>query len=169
MNIKKIRKYIIALMLIVYMVSVASASPNVKFYANKAHFHDDSGPVELTLYNKDKKASVFVSCDETIEIKQKIKEKYKSGKKWKTRTVYEDVDEIPWELDGCNNYNGGTITFTAGGDITEGTAYMLEPKESLSEEWDQAGQESGKYVAETHYTYGKKKIKKSTAFELKDD
>lgn len=161
MNIKKIRTLIIALIVLLFMVSVVSADDKAKFYASKSHYHHNQD-VKLTLKNKEKK-SIFIPCDGEIEIKNK-----KTGHK---------VATLDWDLEGhgCNGYPSGRKFISISGapsDDFNSDLYELKHDKKITKKWDDNDRDNvkyGKYKAYTEYfdhDLHRKKVHTDT-FELK--
>lgn len=132
MNIKRIGTLAMVLIVLLSMVSIASADSDhhhkAKFYVGKSHYHSDQN-VKFTLKNRDHE-SIFIPCDGTIDVIRK-----KTGV----------VTEVGWNLfgDGCSGYG-------------DGGKFELEPKHKIKQYWDQTDEngdlvDRGTYKAYTDY------------------
>src|SRR4030067_2834102 len=140
MNIKKIRTLIIALIVLLFMVSVVSADDKAKFYASKSYYHHDQD-VKLTLKNTEKK-SIFVPCNGEIKIK---------NKKGST------VAKLDWDLkgDGCDgNADEGFLSVSGAPTGNYVNLYELKHDHKITKNWDDDDRHNvkyGKYKAYTKY------------------
>lgn len=159
MKVKKIRALIIALIMLLFIVSVVSADDKVKFYASKSHYHYNQD-VKLTLKNEEKK-SIFVPCNGEIKIK---------NKKGST------VANLDWDLEGhgCDGNADQRFLSVSGAptDNFNGNLYKLEHDHKFTKKWDDDDRHNvkyGKYKAYTKYfdhDLNRKEVHTDT-FELK--